>query len=229
MIRPITQAKVLMALAFSLSLALPVQAEAEPNAADILHSARVNQMSQEANLNGQLRVGSQRTPFVVNLASGVVRYQFEDPKQEIQLQFSEKEPSLTETTGESSKPTTVNPAQRLRDTSITYEDLALQFLYWPNPKIIGDDNIRTRSAWKIEIQAPRKNSQYGVARLWIDKQSGALLKIEGYDKTGRLAKRFEVISAQKIEGQWMLRTMRVEEFDPATRKVTARTYLEIKK
>ena len=37
-------------------------------------------------------------------------------------------------------------------------------------------------------------------------------------RTYKLAKRFEVVSAQKIDGQWMLKQMRVERIDPATRK-----------
>jgi hypothetical protein len=35
------------------------------------------------------------------------------------------------------------------------------------------------------------------------------------------------VSAQKIDGQWMLRQMRVERIDPATRKTTGITYLEV--
>jgi len=53
--------------------------------------------------------------------------------------------------------------------------------------------------------------------------------MEGYDWRGRLAKRFEVISVQKIEGQWFLKQMRIEELQPGTGKVQSRTYLEINK
>jgi len=54
------------------------------------------------------------------------------------------------------------------------------------------------------------------------------MRIEGFDKNGQIAKRFEVISGQKIGDQWMLKTMRVEEFEPGTRRVASRTYLEIR-
>ena len=53
------------------------------------------------------------------------------------------------------------------------------------------------------------------------------MRIEGYDWNGRLTKRFEVISAQRVDGQWFLKSMRVETFDPDTRKITDRTYLEV--
>jgi len=39
--------------------------------------------------------------------------------------------------------------------------------------------------------------------------------------------RFEVVSAQKIEGRWFLKQMRIEEIQPGTGKVQSRTYLEI--
>jgi hypothetical protein len=36
-----------------------------------------------------------------------------------------------------------------------------------------------------------------------------------------------VLTVQKIEGQWFLRTMRIENYDPATGKVANRLYLDI--
>ena len=53
--------------------------------------------------------------------------------------------------------------------------------------------------------------------------------MEGYDWNGRLKKRFEVISAQKIEGRWFLGSMRIDQLDPGSGKRTAITYLDIKK
>ena len=57
----------------------------------------------------------------------------------------------------------------------------------------------------------------------------ALMRMEGYDAAGALSRRFEVISAQKIENRWFLKQMRIEQFQPGTKHVQSRTYLEIKK
>jgi negative regulator of sigma E activity len=65
--------------------------------------------------------------------------------------------------------------------------------------------------------------------LWVDKASGALMRMEGYDWDAKLIKRFEVVSAQKIERCWFLKQMRVEQFQPGTNHVEARAYLEIKR
>ncbi len=63
--------------------------------------------------------------------------------------------------------------------------------------------------------------------MWIDKDSGALVRVEGYDMSGKLIRRFEVVSAQKIDDQWMLKRMRFETVDPETKKTKDITYLEV--
>ena len=94
---------------------------------------------------------------------------------------------------------------------------------------ISEENVRTRSCWKLQLRAPSRQSQYSNVVLWIDKTSGALMRMESYDWNGQLAKRFEVVSAQKIDNRWFLKQMRVEELQPGTNKVQSRTYLEIKR
>ena len=133
------------------------------------------------------------------------------------------------TGSETDKFAAANLKQRIRGTSVTYEDLAFKFLYWPNARVLGEENVRTRNCWKLQLRAPSRESQYSNLLLWIDKASGALMRMEGYNWDLRLAKRFEVVSAQKIDGRWFLKQMRVEELQPGTNHVQSRTYLEIKK
>lgn len=200
---------------------------ADPTAQEILEAARVNPLGNQIALDAQLRRGSKATPFTI-VVDGAVRFQFKDPDQELVLELGDDAPKLTERLG--GKTTPVKAArydEKIRGSGVTYEDLSLQFLYWKNPKLIGEDRISARPAWKIEAQAPRGASQYGVARMWIDKDSGALVRVEGYDMSGKLIRRFEVVSAQKIDDQWMLKRMRFEAVDPDTKKITDITYLEV--
>ena len=120
--------------------------------------------------------------------------------------------------------------EKIRGTIVSpTEDLAFKFLYWPTARVVGEENVRTRKCWKLQLRAPSRESQYSNVLLWIDKASGALMRMEGYDWDAKLVKRFEVVSAQKIEGRWFLKQMRVEEFQPGTNHVQARAYLEIKR
>jgi hypothetical protein len=214
-------------LALLMAFALPGICSAEPDPDAILRAARVNPLAQKISLKAQLRTASGNTPFEI-VVDDAVHYFFKGPEQELILELQEESSSLFERVGGKTAP--IRPARfddSVRGTGITYEDLSLRFLYWKNPKLLGEETIRSRKAWKMELQAARASSQYGVARLWIDQQSGALLRIEGYNRDGQLLRRFEVVSAQKIGGQWMLKQMRVETLDPETRKIRNRTYLEV--
>jgi negative regulator of sigma E activity len=119
--------------------------------------------------------------------------------------------------------------EKIGGTSVTYGDLALKFLYWPNAQVVGADNLRTRECWKLRLAASAKDSPYASVLLWVDQGSGAIMRMEGYDAKGQLTKRFEVVSAQKIDGRWFLKQMRVEEMQPGTNQVQSRSYVEIKK
>jgi hypothetical protein len=201
-----------------------------PAAKEILESVRLQQAQQQIDLQGQLRENEKVVPFHLTQTGPVIRYNFSNPDETLQLRLGDNDSRLEEVTrGGTEKVTAAQFDRKVRGTAVSYEDLALKFLYWPDAKVTGENSIRTRNCWKLELKAPSRQSQYATIWLWVDKNSGALMRMEGYDWEGKLAKRFEVISAQKIEGRWFLKQMRIEEFAPATGKVQTRTYLEIKK
>jgi hypothetical protein len=119
--------------------------------------------------------------------------------------------------------------EKIGGTGVTFCDLALSFLYWPDPQYISADSVRTRACWKLRLHPPSKGAQYSTVILWVDQQSGAIMRLEAYNWKSQLAKKFEVVSAQKIEGRWFLKQMRIEELQPGTNKVQSRSYLELNK
>ncbi len=221
--------KILCCLAAVLS-AGSLTIAAPPSAQEILESVRLGQAQQQLELQGQLRQDATIVPFRFTQTGPVVRYTFSKPDEALQLRFDDNDSRLEEvTTGGVEK---IAPAQfdhKVRGTAVTYEDLALKFLYWPNAKVIGDDTIGMVDCWRLELRAPPRQSQYPTVRLWVQKDGPAIMKVEGYDSNGKLSKRFTVVSGQKIEGRWFLKQMRIQEFDPATGKQQSLTYLEIKK
>ena len=217
-----------VALWFTLSFYL--YGQPPPSAKDILNSVRMVESKQELDLQGQLRQNDVVVPFRLVQNGPLIRYSFTNPDEVLQLRLGENSSRLdvvTDAGTEKFAGSKLN--EKIRDTSVTYEDLAFKFLYWPNARVLGEENVRTRKCWKLQLRAPSRESQYSNVLLWIDKASGALMRMEGYDLNAQLAKRFEVVSAQKIEGRWFLKQMRIEEFQPGTSHVQARTYLEIKR
>lgn len=209
-------------------LVLTVSAEPAPSAKEIIESVRMRQTQQQIDLSGQLRQNDGVVPFHLIQSGPVVRYIFSNPDESLQLQLGENDSRLDEISSDGVKKV-AQFDRKIRGTDVTYEDLALKFIYWPDVDLQGADTIRTRKCWKLRLHAPSHESQYSSVILWIDKASGALMRMEGYDWKGELAKRFEVISAQKIDNRWFLKQMRIETLEPGTNKARSRTYLEIKK
>ena len=210
------------------ALVLTVSAEPAPSAKEIIESVRMRQTQQQIDLNGQLRQNDVVVPFHLVQSGPVVRYIFSNPDESLQLQLGENDSRLDEISSDGVKKV-AQFDRKIRGTDVTYEDISLKFIYWPDVDLQGADTVRTRKCWKLRLHAPSHESQYSSVILWIDKASGALMRMEGYDWKGELAKRFEVISAQKIDNRWFLKQMRIEALDPGANKVRSRTYLEIKR
>jgi Outer membrane lipoprotein-sorting protein len=198
------------------------------DAGEILQAARLTPTLRPAVLNARIRSEEKTSPLRLSLKDRVISYEFSDPAQVILLKLNPENTRLLEKKDGKTLP--IAPSHlhnQVRDTGVSYQDLSLGFLYWPRPVLQGEETVKTRPCWKIDLQAPSDELLYGVARVWIDKESGAILRIEGYDKKGLLLRRFEIVSAQKLDGLWMLRQMRIESFNPGNPSPTSRCYLEV--
>src|SRR6184192_3154500 len=210
--------------------ALSIYSAPVPSANEILASVRMIEAQQQIDLQGQLRENDSVIPFRLIQNGPLIRYSFTNPDEVLQLRLGQNSSRLDLVTDTGTEKFAAEKLQqKIRDASLTYEDLAFKFLYWQSARILGEENVRTRNCWKLQLRTPSRESQYSNVLLWIDKASGALMRMEGYDWNAQLAKRFEVVSAQKIEGRWFLKQMRIEELQPGTNHVQARTYLEIKR
>jgi len=217
-------------LAIYFGLTLSIFGQPAPSAKDILDSVRMIETQQQIDLQGQLRENDIVVPFRLTQNGPLIRYSFTNPDEALQLRLGEKSSRLDLVTGAGTEKFAASKLkQKIRGTGVTYEDLAFKFLYWPAARVVGEENVRTRNCWKLQLRAPSRESQYSNVLLWVDKASGALMRMEGYDWNAQLAKRFEVVSAQKIDNRWFLKQMRIEEFQSGTNHVQSRTYLEIKK
>ena len=219
-----------LVLVVCLAVAASTPAEPTPSAKDILDSVRMIESRQQIDLQGQLRQDDVKIPFRLVQNGPLIRYTFTDPEETLELRLGENSSRLElESDAGTEKVGASKLQEKIRGTIATYGDLAFKFLYWPTARVLGEENVRTRKCWKLQLRAPSRESAYSNLLLWVDKQSGALMRIEGYDWDAKLIKRFEVVSAQKIEGRWFLKQMRVEQFQPGTNHVEARAYLEIKR
>src|SRR5213076_2785983 len=209
---------------------LCMSAEPPPSAKDILDSVRMIESRQLIDLQGQLRQDDTVVPFRLMQNGPLIRYTFTDPDETLELRLGENSSRIELVSDAGTEKVGASKLQeKIRGTIVLYGDLAFKFLYWHTARVLGEENVRTRKCWKLQLRAPSRESSYSNVLLWVDKASGALMRMEGYDWNAQLVKRFEVVSAQKIEGRWFLKQMRIEELQPSTNHVQSRTYLEIKR
>jgi len=182
----------------------------------VLRLVRASESDQHRDLTGRLRMstdaGKVVAPFRLLMHGATITYEFSNPSEALVLHLGEKGSRLERISG-SGKAQVVSGAKLdtpIRGTDITYEDLALKFLYWRNARVAGEENVMTRTCWLVQAQpGTREESQYDMVRLWVEK-SGGLLKAECYSR-GKLVKRFKVRSVQRATGGGcVLKTLRVE-------------------
>jgi hypothetical protein len=213
-------------------VACPVRSEETVDPQAILKSVRLAQSAQNNILTGAIRTGGKSLPFRLVSSRGTIRYEFNDPAQVIQLRLGEKEARLEEISG-AGKAEKVSPRRfddQVRDTDISYEDLSMGFLYWPNATVRGEQTMLLQKCWIVRVEpGSRGDSQYGKVDLWISKKNGALMQAEAFDPAGKLSRKFKVISGQPLGGGlWMLKEMRIESMQGRSSDRTP-TYLDIDK
>src|SRR5436190_10367687 len=131
----------MLLIAATLLLERGLKSEPAPSAKEILSSVRMQQTQQQIVLQGQLRQNQVVIPFHLIQSGPVVRYIFSNPDEALQLRLSENDSRLDQLS--SAGVEKITPAQldhKIRDTNVTYEDIALKFLYWPSAQILGSEN-----------------------------------------------------------------------------------------
>ncbi len=226
-----------IALVFFALSVLPALAAEYPPASAVLQSIRRAQATQKMDLKGSLETqpaDAMKRPTEASfrmIAEGSnLRYVFSDPEPiTLHLKLGETDSELMQTGGtDAGKFTPANFSKKILGTDLSYEDLALKFIYWSRGAVEGEDHMKTMDVWRIRLQAPPGGrSAYKEVVLWVGKNNGALVRADGFDAAGKLTKRFEVVSAQVVRGLWVLQRLRIETYDPATGKLISRTRMTI--
>lgn len=219
--------KLIDLIALVLALLPLIGSAQEPDAATILDGVRLAAVNRE--LNGQLRKEDGTTiPFRLILSGSQVIYRFSNPDETLRVELKDSTSTLKQDEGGKSRLISGSQLpERVRGTDLSYEDLSLRFLYWANPKVEGEQTVKGFSCWIILVQHIGRDSNYTSVRMWVTKEGNGLLRAEAFNSKGKLEKRFEIISGQRVEDKWIPKQVRVQVYNPDTGKQESRTYLEI--
>lgn len=195
-----------------------------PNAVAILQGARMaaTLTTLDEGLRGNLKKDGRNVPVTLFLKGKNIQFQFSEVKdtwQGFHLQLNDGAFDLFEVIdGKLVKFPDAKLVQPIAGTDVTYEDLAMRFFYWPNPKLERVENINGEECYKIKVDKPKNAAgRYAAVYIWVHRKYGAFMRIAGYDKNGGLAKEFVVQEVMPVSNNvWSLKKMQVATHDPAT-------------
>ena len=105
-----------------------------------------------------------------------------------------------------------SPDTRIQNTALCWMDLTLGFLWWNGGKIIGRVEVRGQPCYLLDRRAPQDDmTPYARVQLWVDTRISMLIQADGYDKLENLSRRLSIKSFKKINHEWMIKDLEVED------------------
>ncbi len=204
----------------------------DPSAEDIMRLVRASYAQQNYKLTGHLRDDSsgRKESFELTMQQQTVRFRFNNPSEIVELDLGTQPASLSRVVSGGKAPVPIGSYdEEVRGMAMNFEDLSLRFTYWPNPKLIGTDTLKTQKMWVVRVINPDGKGPYGTVDLWVHQGSGGVARMEAYNPQGKKMKRFEVVSVQKLNDVTILKEMRLETYHPPGSSKARRTYMKLDK
>jgi len=97
-------------------------------------------------------------------------------------------------------------------------DLGLEFLHWPDQKILRGDTARGRLCKVLDSTNPDPSSNgYSRVDSWIDNETLGIVEAKAYDARGKLLKEFYPKDFKKVNGQWQVGSMEIDNVQTGSR------------
>ncbi|MEI6168345.1 MAG: outer membrane lipoprotein-sorting protein [bacterium] len=101
---------------------------------------------------------------------------------------------------------------RIQNTALSWMDLTLGFLWWNGGRIIGRVEARGQPCYLLDRRAPPDDmAPYARVQLWVDTRISMLIQADGFDKLENLSRRLCIKSFKKINHEWMVKDLEVED------------------
>jgi hypothetical protein len=222
----------LLLLSLSLCATSALHAQ-QPDPQSILEGARMAATLTHLpeGLKGNLSSGGRRVPVEVHLKGeeGIqFQYLVNNQWEIFHMRHRVQGADLIEMKGNAFVPfPAAKITQAVAGTDLTFEDLSLRFLYWPNPVLEGVENVGRDACYKLRLSKPKGTAgRYETVHLWVHTKFGAFMRVRGYDGAGGTLKEFQVEDVMQVAaGTWTLRKMQVATHDPRSGRRLSMTSL----
>lgn len=220
----------LAAASFFASIA-PLHAQTiDPDA--MIRSIRLSATLQQMALEGSVRKSDGKAaPLHLFVVGNDMQFLLKNTGERFNIRMGDEKAELRTIDGNGV--TKYFPAKKLVEpiagTDVTYEDLTLRFLYWPNAKLEGEEKANGDDCYKIRLDNKTGEGAYGVVYVWVHKKYGAFWQVRAHDREGKAIKEFQVKEVMPLPGGkgYTIQQMRVNSLDGD--RVKSVTYLEFEK
>jgi hypothetical protein len=97
-------------------------------------------------------------------------------------------------------------------------DLGLEFLHWPQQKILKREVHSSRGCTVLESTNPDPSTNgYSRVMSWIDTETLGVVEAYAYDAKGKQLKIFTPKDFKKVNGQWQVQTFVMENVQTGSR------------
>lgn len=108
--------------------------------------------------------------------------------------------------------------QPFADSDFWIADLGLEFLHWPEQKVLRYEMKRGRSCVVLESRlSDRPAAGYVRVVSWLDRETGGIVQAEAFDARDRKLKEFAPKSFRKLNGRWQLQEMEIRNLQTGSR------------
>ncbi len=227
-----------MVLVLGLATASAQEPQAQqPDPRHILEGARLSAVlvNMDEGLKGQLRKGRSKTPVTLFLKGENIQFQFSEnnePWRIFHMRLANQDFKLFEIIKGKTRNFDRNKlTEPIAGTDLTYEDLALRFFYWPDPKLIKMDKVGREECHLIRVNKPDGVAgNYDHVDIWVHAKFGAFMRIRGYNAKGTVIKEFQVEDVMKVDDDtWTLKKMQVSSHNPENGRRTSITEMTFDK
>ena len=222
--------KPFLAAAFLFAAVAPLRAQA-PDPNQMIRNIRLSATLQEFDLNGSIRGGGKKFPIGLAVREENMQFNLGNGER-FHIRLGDEKADLL-TVADDGK-TTRFPAgklsQSIATTDVTYEDLTLRFLYWPNAQLEGEENMNGADCHRIRLENPGGQGAYKVVYVWVHKRYGAFWQIRAHDRAGKPIKEFLVNDVMQLPGKkaYTVKSMRVNTLEERGKEYRTKsvTYLD---
>jgi len=95
-------------------------------------------------------------------------------------------------------------------TDITWLDITLDFLWWSNMQLDGQDTVRGHDCAIVLARPPPTLPGCAGVRMWIDNKMHCLLRVEQIDAQGNTIRCMSIRTVKEFNKRWLIGELEIE-------------------